>query len=543
MTNLEIAQRAKLRRIEEIAETASLAQTDYEPLGRYKAKLTYEGMVRLQSSRRGKLVLVTAMTPTPSGEGKTTVCIGLAQALNRLGANAIPAIREPALGPIFGVKGGASGGGYSQVLPMEDINLLFTGDFPSICAAHNLLSAMADASIMHGNPTRLDVRNISWPRTIDMNDRALREIVVGLGGKSNGYPRQDNFVVAPASEVMAVLCLSKTLDELKTRLGNIIVGLTPDNQAVTARDLKADGAMAVLLRDAIRPNLVQTIEGGPAFVHGGPFGNIAHGCSSVIATRCALGMADYVVTEAGFGADLGAEKFMNIVTPLLEYTPDATVLVLTVRAILHHGSGDLQKGFANVARHIEHLKHYGPPLIVAINRFPTDSPEQHAEVVDLCSSLGAGCIVTDAWSSGGDGCIELADKVRTLASESHAFRKLYEPEQDEQDKIDTIVRKAYGGDGAEFSSAAKKHLDWAEENGFPNLPFCVAKTQYSLSADPKLTGAPTGFTIRVRDVKLAAGAGFLVAQSGDILLMPGLGNEPAAIRMDVDSNGRITGLF
>lgn len=543
MTNLEIAQSVKLRRIAEIAEECGLSETDCEPLGNYKGKLTYEGMDRLRSQQHGNLILVTALTPTPAGEGKTTTCVGLAQALNRAGRRAVPALREPALGPVFGIKGGAAGGGYSQVLPMEDINLFFTGDFPAICAAHNLLSAMIDASIMHGNPHGLDVRNISWPRTIDMNDRALRSIVVGLGGLSNGYPRQDGFVVAPASEVMAVLCLSKSIDELKSRLGNIIVGLTPDKRAVTARDLNASGAMAALLRDAIRPNLVQTMEGGPAFVHGGPFGNIAHGCSSVIATQCALGLADYVVTEAGFGADLGAEKFMNIVTHELGRSPNAIVLVVTVRALEHHGDGDIAAGFDNVRRHISHLQMYEVPMTVAINEFHTDSKEQHERISDLCQSLGVSCVTSSPWLKGGDGCVDLAEQVVDLCTRPCVFKRLYEPTDTEEAKLNSIVKHAYGGEGVEISAAAAKHMAWAESNGFPDLPICVAKTQYSLSADPKLKGAPKGFKIKLRDVTLSAGAGFLVAHAGDILLMPGLGRSAAAERIDIDGTGKISGLF
>jgi formate--tetrahydrofolate ligase len=543
MTNLEIAQSVKLRRIADIAEQCGLSEADFEPLGNYKGKLTYEGMDRLRSQQHGKLILVTALTPTPAGEGKTTTCVGLAQALNRAGKSALPALREPALGPVFGIKGGAAGGGYSQVLPMEDINLFFTGDFPAICAAHNLLSAVIDASIMHGNPNGLDVRNISWPRTVDMNDRALRSIVVGLGGLSNGYPRQDGFVVAPASEVMAVLCLAKSIDELKLRLGNVIVGLTPDKRAVTARDLKASGAMAALLRDAIRPNLVQTIEGGPAFIHGGPFGNIAHGCSSVVATQCALGLSDYVVTEAGFGADLGAEKFMNIVTRELGRSPNAIVLVVTVRAIEHHGDGDLVAGFENVRRHISHLKRYGVPITVAINEFHTDSRDQHEQIRELCRSVGVSCITASPWLRGGDGCLELAEQVISLCNQPTTFKCLYETTDSEETKLNAIVKHAYGGDSAEISAAAEKHLEWAETNGFPDLPICVAKTQYSLSADPKIKGAPEGFTIKLRDVTLSAGAGFLVAHAGDILLMPGLGKSAAAERIDVDGDGKISGLF
>lgn len=544
MTNLEIAQAATPKPILQVAEEAGLTAELFEPLGRLKGKLTYQGMEVLRDrADRGRLVLVTAITPTPHGEGKTTMCIGLAQGLMRLGKRAIPAIREPAMGPIFGIKGGACGGGYSQVLPMEDINLNFTGDLPSIAAAHNLLAAMVDAHVHHGNPLGIDVRNISHPRTLDMNDRALREIVIGLGGKANGYPRQDSFVVAPASEVMATLCLCETISELKERLGDIIVALTPDNRAVTARDLKADGAMAAILRDAIRPNLVQTIEGGPAFVHGGPFGNIAHGASSLIATKCALGMADFVVTEAGFGADLGAEKFMNIVSPRLGRGPDAVVLVATLRALAHHGDGSWRAGMPNLLHHVSHLRHYGPPLVVALNVRAEDERDEVDGFLTACGDEGIETVAASPWQDGGAGCSELAERVAQLARGGAAFRTLYQVSEPEQVKMDAIVRVAYGGERAVFSDRALRHLEWAEENGFPNLPFCVAKTQYSLSADSALKNAPRGFEIRVADVKLSAGAGFLVARAGDILLMPGLGADPAATRIDVDSDGRISGLF
>jgi formate--tetrahydrofolate ligase len=544
MNNLAIAQSAKPKPILQVAEEAGLSSEEFEPLGRLKGKLTYAGMERLRGgSKDGRLVLVTAITPTPQGEGKTTMCIGLAQGLARLGRKAVPAIREPAMGPIFGIKGGACGGGYSQVLPMEDINLNFTGDIPSIAAAHNLLAAMLDAHVHHGNALDIDVRNVSLPRTVDMNDRALREIVVGLGGKANGYPRADGFVVAPASEVMATLCLSETLLELKKRLGDIIVALTPDNKAVTARDLKADGAMAAILRDAIRPNLVQTIEGGPAFVHGGPFANIAHGTSSLIATKCALGMSEFVVTEAGFGADLGAEKFMNIVAPLLGRGPDVIVLVATLRALAYHGEGDWRAGMPNLLHHVSHLRHYGPPLIVALNLRAEDAQDDVEGFLSACRDEGLEAVAASPWMDGGAGCTALAERAAQLAQEDAPFRTLYEVTDPEQEKIDAIVRVAYGGERAVFSEAALRHLEWAEEHGFPNLPFCVAKTQYSLSASSGLKNAPRGFEIRLNDVKLSAGAGFLVAQAGNILLMPGLGSEPAAVHMDVDASGRISGLF
>lgn len=543
MTNLEIAQKAALLPIQEIADRLSLPNDHFEPLGRHKAKLTYEGMAAAASKKRGKLVLVTAMTPTPAGEGKTTSCVGLAQGLNRIGRLAVPAIREPAMGPIFGIKGGACGGGFSQVVPMEDINLAFTGDFPAIVAAHNLLSAMLDAHIMHGNAATVDVRNISWPRTLDMNDRALREVIVGLGGKSNGYPREDGFVVAPASEVMAILCLSRTIAELKERLGRIVVALTPDNRAVTAADIKANGAMAAILRDAIRPNIVQTIENGPAFVHGGPFGNIAHGCSSVIATECALGLADFVVTEAGFGADLGAEKFMNIVCRTLGRGPDVVVLVGTVRAMKHHGDGDISVGIQNLLHHARHLTHYGIPLVLSINSFPTDTKEEHDQIVRLCDEAGFECVVSDPWGSGGSGCEELAEAVDCASKRAGHFKHLYDLDHCECQMLKRIAAVAYKASGCEMAPLAVKHIEWAHDHGYPNLPVCVAKTQYSLSDDSRKKNVPSGHTLHVRDMKLSAGAGFMVAHAGDILLMPGLGKEPTAYKIDVDENGKISGLF
>lgn len=543
MTNLEIAQRATLLPIQAIADRLSLSDDHYEPLGRYKAKLTYEGMAIAASKKRGKLVLVTAMTPTPAGEGKTTSCVGLAQGLNRIGRLAVPAIREPAMGPIFGIKGGACGGGFSQVVPMEDINLAFTGDFPAIVAAHNLLSAMLDAHVMHGNAVQMDVRNVSWPRTLDMNDRALRSVIVGLGGKSNGYPREDGFVVAPASEVMAILCLSRTIAELKERLGRIVVALTPDNRAVTAADLKANGAMAAILRDAIRPNIVQTIENGPAFVHGGPFGNIAHGCSSVIATECALGLADVVVTEAGFGADLGAEKFMNIVCRTLGRGPDAVVLVGTVRAMKHHGDGEISVGIQNLLHHARHLTYYGIPIVISINRFPTDAEHEHDQIIRQCEEAGFECVLSDPWGSGGAGCEELAEAVDCACQRAGAFKHLYELDQCECQMLKRIATVAYNASGCEMAPLAVKHIEWAHDHGYANLPVCVAKTQYSLSDDSKKKNVPSGHTLHVRDMKLSAGAGFMVAHAGDILLMPGLGKEPTAHKIDVDENGKISGLF
>lgn len=542
MTNLDIAQRATLRPITEVAARAGLSTADFEPLGHFKAKLTQEAVARLSSKRTGKLILVTAVSPTPAGEGKTTVTVGLSQGLQRIGRNAIPAIREPALGPIFGIKGGACGGGYSQVLPMEDINLFFTGDFPAITAAHNLLSALLDAHLQHGNSLDIDTRGDLWPRTMDMNDRALRQIVVGLGGKSNGVVREDGFVITPASEIMAILCLSTSLANLKERLGSIVVGHNKQRQPVFARDLQAHGAMAALLVSAIRPNLVQTMEGGLAVVHGGPFGNIAHGCSSILGTHCALGMSEFTVTEAGFGADLGAEKFLNIVCPRLGYGPDAIVLVATIRALQHQGDGDLSVGFANLQQHLRHLQSYGPPVMVAINRRAEDLPEEHAELITLCAGIGVTAVTCDPWGSGGEGCTDLAQEVVGLTEVPSTFKSLYSDES-ALEKLKAIVRTVYGGAGVELSEKAAKNLEWLEKHGFGQLPVCVAKTQYSLSDNPDLKNAPTGFDVHVREIRLSAGAGFMVAICGEIMLMPGLGKSPTAFVIDVDEQGKISGLF
>ncbi len=541
MTNLDIAQAATLRPIQEIAAKAGLDEGDYEALGNKKAKLTYGAMARLPKNPQGKLVLVTAVTPTPAGEGKTTVTIGLTQGLNKIGKKAVSCTREPALGPIFGVKGGAAGGGYSQVLPMEDINLFFTGDMPAIATAHNLLSAMVDAHVQNGNSEDIDVRMPVWPRTMDMNDRALRNIIVGLGGRANGFAHEDGFVVTPASEVMASLCLSTSVSDLKDRLGRMIAAIDRHNKPVSARQFKADGAMAALLRDAIRPNLVQTIEGGPAFVHGGPFGNIAHGCSSVVATQCALGLADYTVTEAGFASDLGAEKFMHIVAPHVGKSPDAIVLVATVRALKHHGDGDLALGTANLERHLRHLSQYGVPIVVAVNKFKDDSQQDLDHVVAFAREFGAGGVVADPWGSGGAGCTDLAEAV--ASSKPANFERLYAIDDPFDKKIEAIVTRVYGGAGFELDPAAKRRLKWIKENGMDRLPVCVAKTQASLSDNARLKNDPTDFTVRINEIRPSAGAGFLVAVCGDILLMPGLGEHPAAFNIDVDADGRISGIF
>jgi formate--tetrahydrofolate ligase len=544
MTNLEVAQSAELCPIVDVATAFGLRPDEFESLGRYKGKLTNRGIERLASnSAKGKLVLVTAMTPTMSGEGKTTVTVGLTQGLNRMGRHAVSATREPALGPIFGTKGGACGGGYSQVLPMEDINLFFNGDFPAVSAAHNLLAAVLDAHIHHGNQLGIDTRIDRWPRTVDMNDRALREIVSGLGGRTNGPTRETGFVITPASEVMAVLCLSRDLSELRERLGTIVAGVGYDHRPITAKDLQAGGAMTALMKDTIRPNIVQNLEGGLAFVHGGPFGNIAHGCSSIVATECALGGADLAVTEAGFGSDLGAEKFLNIVCPRLGRGPEAIVVVATVRALRHHGGGDLEKGSANLFRHLEHLKHYGPPVLVAVNRFTADTDEDHAKVRGVCESKGIEAISCDPFSEGGAGCEELAHRVSELASNPSPFTPLYSADQPIGEKLAAIVNRAYGGRDVVISDAARKDLDWLNKWGYGGLPVCVAKTQYSVSDDPTALNAPEGFSLNVRQLKLSAGAGFIVAICGEMLLMPGLGKSPAAFNIDVDERGKITGLF
>lgn len=543
MTNLEIAQAATMRDIREIAPLAGLSEADYDPFGRYKAKLTYEGIDRLREREPGKLILVSAVTPTPAGEGKTTTSVGLAQGLNHIGRSAIAAIREPALGPVFGNKGGACGGGYSQVLPMEDINLFFTGDFPAITAAHNLLSAMLDAHLQHGNALDLDARQPMWPRTLDMGDRALRDIVVGLGGTANGYVREDGFVITPASEIMAILCLSRSMAELKERLGNIVVGNTRAKKPVFARELGATGAMAALLKDALRPNLVQTIEGGPALVHGGPFGNIAHGCSSILATECALGMAEFTITEAGFASDLGAEKFLNIVCPRLGRGPDVIVLVATVRALRHHGAGDLELGMANLGRHLAHLRRYGPPVVVAINARAEDAPEDHELIRTWCTVEGAEAVVANPWGGGGPGCADLARLVAEVSQQESTFTPLYSAEDSPEEKMRKIVIGAYGGRGVQLSENARKRLQWAAKYGLGDLSVCMAKTQMSLSDDPAKVNAPEDFDIHVREVRPSAGAGFLVAVAGEIMLMPGLGKEPAAMKIDIDAEGKITGMF
>ena len=553
-SDIEIAQSAKLRPITEIAKAAGIDEKHLEGYGRYKAKVDFSYLAE-NTRKNGRLILVTAITPTPAGEGKTTTTIGLADGLKRIGKSAAVALREPSLGPVFGVKGGAAGGGYAQVVPMEDINLHFTGDFHAIGAANNLLAAMTDNHIYQGNALGIDPRRITWRRCVDMNDRQLRRIVNGLGGKTGGVPREDGYDITVASEIMAVFCLASALKDLKKRLSAIVVGYTYDGKPVTAGDLKAQGAMAALLKDALKPNLVQTLEGTPAFVHGGPFANIAHGCNSVLATKAALATADYAVTEAGFGADLGAEKFFDIKCRLAGLKPSAVVLVATVRALKMHGGLDkkelnkedlsaIEKGLPNLVRHLRNIKEvFGLPVVVAINKFPTDTEAEIKLVAEKCKALGANAVLSDVWAKGGAGGEALAKEVVKLCEEKSELKFAYEPTDSIEDKISAVAKKVYGGDGAEFTAEAKKQIKTLEELGFGDLPVCIAKTQYSFSDDAKKLGAPEGFKITVRSVKVSAGAGFAVAFTGDIMTMPGLPAVPAAEKVDVDDDGKITGLF
>jgi formate--tetrahydrofolate ligase len=552
-TDIEIAQSAKMLPISEVAARAGIDGNLLEHYGRVKAKIDI-GPLR-DRPRKGRLILVTAINPTPAGEGKTTTSVGLADALNKLDKNVLLCLREPSLGPVFGVKGGAAGGGYAQVVPMEDINLHFTGDFHAIGAANNLLAAMLDNHIQQGNALGIDVKKITWRRCVDMNDRQLRNIVDGLGGRMQGVPREDGFDITVASEIMAVLCLADDLKDLKARLARIIVGYTYDGKPVTAADLKAQGAMAALLKDAIKPNLVQTLENTPALVHGGPFANIAHGCNSVSATDTALKLADYVVTEAGFGADLGAEKFLDIKCRAAGLNPDAVVIVATVKALKYNGGvpkaelgGEnldaLEKGLPNLLKHVENITQvYGLPCVVAINRFVNDSDAELALIRDRCRELGVNTALSEVWGKGGEGGIELAQEVLRLCEQPHDFRFAYELDQPLRSKIEAIVKRVYGGAGVSYSAAASKELDRLEAMGFGSLPVCMAKTQYSLSDDQTKLGRPEGFTITVSKVKVSAGAGFVVVQTGDIMTMPGLPKVPAAEKIDVDENGVISGLF
>ena len=554
-TDIEIAQACEMKHIRDIAALAGVDEDYLEYYGKYKAKIDLKLLADREGRPDGKLVLVTAINPTPAGEGKTTTTVGLADGMRRLGKNTVVALREPSLGPVFGVKGGAAGGGYAQVVPMEDINLHFTGDFHAIGAANNLLAAMLDNHIQQGNALDIDVKHITWKRCVDMNDRQLRNIVCGLGGRMQGVPREDGFDITVASEIMAVLCLATGLSDLKARLGRMVVAYSRAGAPITAHDLKAEGAMAALLKDAIKPNLVQTLEGTPAFIHGGPFANIAHGCNSVMATRVAMKMGDYAITEAGFGADLGAEKFLDIKCRLAGLKPSAVVVVATVRALKHHGGvakadlnnenlEALEKGLPNLLRHVENITTvYGLPCVVAINRFPTDTEAELKLVEDKCKELGVNVALSEVWATGGEGGIALAKEVIRLCEEPNHFSFAYELDQPIEAKLADIVKKVYHGDGVVLTPAAKKQAAELTALGFGGLPICMAKTQYSFSDDQNLLGAPDGFTVTVRNIKVSAGAGFLVALTGDIMTMPGLPKVPAAEKIDVDEFGKISGLF
>ena len=553
-TDIEIAQAAQPLEIREIADLAGVDQEYLELYGNYKAKVDYR-LLKESQAQDGKLILVTAINPTPAGEGKTTTTVGLADGLKRLGKKVTVALREPSLGPVFGVKGGAAGGGYAQVIPMEDINLHFTGDFHAIGAANNLLAAMLDNHIYQGNELHIDPKRITWKRVVDMNDRQLRNVVDGLGRRVDGVTREDGYDITVASEIMAVLCLASDIRDLKERLARIIVGYTYDEKPVTAGDLKAAGAMAALLKDALKPNLVQTLEHTPAFIHGGPFANIAHGCNSVIATKMALKLGDYTVTEAGFGADLGAEKFLDIKCRMAGLTPSAVVVVATVRALKHHGGvakadlnqenlEALKKGLPNLMQHVENItKVYGLPCVVAINRFPMDTEAELSLIEKECRKLGVNVALSEVWAKGGEGGLPLAEEIVRLCEEENHFQYSYEDDMTIEEKLQAIVRKVYHGDRVELTDGAKKQAKRLAELGFGNLPICMAKTQYSFSDDPKLLGAPKDFKVTVRNLKVSAGAGFIVALTGDIMTMPGLPKVPAAEKIDVDEDGRITGLF
>lgn len=560
LSDIEIAQKNVMSPIDDIARKIGVDKSDLDLYGNYKAKLSMDCLRALQAkaaskNSRGKLVLVTAITPTPAGEGKSTVSIGLADGLRRIGKNSVVALREPSLGPCFGVKGGACGGGYAQIVPMEDINLHFTGDIHAISIANNLIAALIDNHIQQGNALGIDARTITWKRCVDLNDRALRNIVVGLGGKANGVPREDHFCISVASEIMAIVCLSRSISELKEKISNIIVAQNFDKRPVKFGDLKCSGAVAALLKDALRPNLAQTLEKTPAFVHGGPFANIAHGCNSINATLCALATGDYVVTEAGFAADLGAEKFMDIKCRAFGLSPSAAVIVATARALKMHGGvakaelsapnlSALEKGFANLATHIENIAKFGVPSIVAINKFTSDSAEEISLLQELCAKAGSRAIVTEGWEKGGEGAEPLARVVDEVCQKNSArFHPLYESAMPLRQKIETIAKEIYRASSVEFESAALKKLQSYEEQGYGALPVCVAKTQNSISHDPKLLGAPRGYAFPVRDAQLYAGAGFVVALAGDIMTMPGLPKSPAALNIDVDDDGKISGLF
>lgn len=554
-SDIEIAQEAVKKPIAEIAKSIGLSDDDIEMYGKYKAKISMETVKRLSKEKDGKLILVTAISPTPAGEGKTTTSVGLADGLSKIGKKTMVCLREPSLGPSFGVKGGAAGGGYAQVVPMDDINLHFTGDLHAITYAHNLLAAMIDNSIQQGNPLNIDPRSIVFRRVIDLNDRSLRDIVIGLGGKANGVPRENGFDITVASEVMAILCLADDLMDMKQRFAKIVIGYTYDKKPVTAADLQAQGAMALLMKDAIKPNLVQTLENTPAFIHGGPFANIAHGCNSVNATKTAMKIAEYTVTEAGFGADLGAEKFFDLKCRFAGLKPDATVIVATVRALKMHGGVPkaelgpenleaLKKGFANLEKHIENVGKFGVPVVVAINKFPTDSDAELALVEKLCNDQGVEVSLSEVWGKGGEGGRDLAEKVvRTIETKPSNFHYLYDTKLSIEEKVNTIAKEIYGADKANFTASASKMIKQLNDMGYGELPICMAKTQYSFTDDQTKLGRPTGFEITIREIRLSAGAGFLVCITGEIMTMPGLPKVPSACNIDIDADGVITGLF
>ena len=553
-TDVEIAQEAQMQHIREIAAKLGLTEDDIELYGKYKAKISLDAWNKVKNGPDGKLVLVTAINPTPAGEGKTTTSVGLADAFHKLGHKVAVALREPSLGPCFGLKGGAAGGGYAQVVPMEDINLHFTGDFHAITTAHNLLAAVIDNHIQQGNALDIDVRRVAWKRVLDLNDRALRNVVIGLGGKAHGVPRETGFDITVASEMMAILCLASDLEDMKKRLGKIVVAYSRDGSAIRAEELNVTGALTLLFKDAIKPNLVQTLEGTPALIHGGPFANIAHGCNSVMATKFALKFADIAITEAGFGADLGAEKFLDIKCRFAGIHPDAVVIVATVRALKMHGGvpktelgkvdmAALDKGLANLTKHIENVHKFGLPAVVAINAFPTDTKEELDFVEEKCNALGASVALSQVWAKGGEGGVELAEKVLEAMKQPADFHYMYEVEQSIPEKIEAIAKAIYGADGVDFTAPAKKQLAEIEALGLDKMPICMAKTQYSLSDDATKLGRPEGFRITVKELRISAGAGFIVALTGNILTMPGLPKKPAAENMDIDVNGKITGLF
>ena len=555
LSDIEIAQRAKMKPIAEIAKEWGVEERELEQYGHYKAKISFDIFDRLEEKMDGKLILVTAISPTPAGEGKSTTTVGLGQALNKIGKKAVIALREPSLGPVFGVKGGAAGGGYAQVLPMEDINLHFTGDMHAITTANNLLSAAIDNHIHQGNSLNIDTRQIVWKRVLDMNDRVLRQVVVGMGGKPNGFVREDGFMISVASEVMAVLCLASDLMDLKTRLGRMIVAYTRDGQPVVTSDLNVHGAMTMILKDAIKPNLVQTLENTPALIHGGPFANIAHGCNSVIATKLGLKLGDYLVTEAGFGADLGAEKFLNIKCRYGGLNPSVVVIVATIRALkMHGGVGKkelgkenlyaLDCGFVNLVKQVENIRKFGVPVLVAVNKFSADTDAEIKLLIDKCNDKQIDVALNEVWEKGGDGGVEMARKVvNIIESEESNFKPIYEIDKSIEEKVGIIVKEIYGGDGAVFTKKAQKQIAKLKEIGLDNLPICMAKTQYSLSDDPTLLGAPTGFEITVSEVRVSAGAGFIVCLTGNVMTMPGLPKVPSAEKIDIDDKGVISGLF